>query len=240
MKDWKKLLICIAVCAMVSSLISMIYMLTENLIIFNTCYNNGEVSKEAKIYYSRFVEEFDDEYKYENQNENEQDSVEDSTLDDWELPNENTNNNNVLMDNEDYLKKPEEEYENKKVSLEAAGEAMFLGIHAYPRRIYAIYIKSVGIGIISGILVYFIFIKQLKLKQLILHVILCLIALIVIVNIQNIVTYGTFFDIEYVLLNDYSKLLYLLYIVLFVICYIANLLNQKRIAKKLNEELNKE
>ena len=112
---------------------------------------------------------------------------------------------------------------------------------------FHIYTQSAIIGIFIGTLIYLIFIKQIKSKKIILISLLCFSILFIILHAKEIITDISFsisektWGIElynYINLDDSLTLLFIVYSIIFIVTYTVNLLHQKKIAKKLNKELN--
>ena len=108
------------------------------------------------------------------------------------------------------------------------------------------YIQSSLIGIFIGTLVYLIFIKQIKSKKIILISLLCFSILFIILHAKEIITDISYsisektWGIElynYINLDDTLTILFIVYSIIFIVTYTVNLLHQKKIAKKLNKEL---
>jgi len=114
--------------------------------------------------------------------------------------------------------------------------------------VFVIYFQSAVIGILIGTLVYLIFIKKIQAKKIILISLLCFAILFIVIHAGNILTDIGYsikektFGIEigdYINLDDTLTILFITYIIILIVIYTANLLHQKKIAKKLNNELDK-
>ena len=92
------------------------------------------------------------------------------------------------------------------------------------------------------LLIYLIFLKQIKVKKILLISVICFAGLFLIFNAGDIISDiidGTFEVSNLVDRNEGLNIFMIVYIVIFIILYVVNLIHQKRLANKLNSELNK-
>lgn len=142
---------------------------------------------------------------------------------------------------------PEDYAKYGQQALEESNKNMFKNIFLFCNIIFGIYIQSTLIGILIGTIVYLIFIKQIKSKKIILISLLCFSILFIILHAKEIITDISYsisertWGIElynYINLDDTLTILFIVYSIIFIVTYTVNLLHQKKIAKKLNKELN--
>lgn len=141
---------------------------------------------------------------------------------------------------------PEDYAKYGQQALEESNKNMFKNIFLFCNIVFGIYIQSSLIGIFIGTLVYLIFIKQIKSKKIILISLLCFSILFIILHAKEIITDISYsisertWGIElynYINLDDTLTILFIVYSIIFIVTYTVNLLHQKKIAKKLNKEL---
>ena len=152
---------------------------------------------------------------------------------------EHNENNKITAD--DYAKYGQQ-------ALEESTKNMILGMFLLSNDVFVIYFQSAVIGILIGTLVYLIFIKKIKSKKIVLISLLCFTILFIVIHAGDILTDISYsikektWGIElynYINLDDTLTLLFIAYSIIFIVIYTVNLLHQKKIAKKLNNELDK-
>lgn len=105
-----------------------------------------------------------------------------------------------------------------------------------------LYIISLLIGILTGILIYIMFIMQLKTKKVLLISTICIAILLLFLNIKYIISdiqQGLFGLSSLAPQSNIFIIIFKIYFIILLILYVINLVYQKRIAKKLNNELKK-
>lgn len=105
-----------------------------------------------------------------------------------------------------------------------------------------LYIISLLIGILTGILIYIIFIMQFKTKKILLVSTICIAILLLFININYIISdiqQGLFGLSSLAPQSNLFIIIFKMYFIILLILYVINLVHQKKIAKKLNNELKK-
>lgn len=108
--------------------------------------------------------------------------------------------------------------------------------------VYELYFSSLLIGVLTGILVYLIYIEKVKAKKIIIISLIVFAVLFVVMNLKELIE-DIVHSVEVkslsINLDTYLNKMFSVYFIIFIILYLANFINQKRITKKLNKELNK-
>lgn len=226
MKSWKKLLLCIAISVLVATFIGTTLSVINNRVIVYLVVQEQEkeLASKENYYATLFMQEYFKEENQENLGDESQEYLNDTDIQD-KLENVNID----LSKMESILK--EDRFRNmaKIYSITAGLEV-------------ELYIFSIGIGVATGILIYLIFIKQIKVKKILLISIICFAGLFLIFNAGDIISDiidETFEVSNLVDRNEGLNIFMIVYIVIFIILYVVNLIHQKRLANKLNNELNK-
>lgn len=130
---------------------------------------------------------------------------------------------NLQEEDDENFKRYEDEVSNEYIGL-----VYYLNSHANMLDNYGVYHMLLVFGALVGVMVYFILIKQFKINKLILPFIICL--AIFILSYYFIMTNSVGFALE--------ELLYCIfgYIVITILCYIANLCRQKKLDSKEKED----
>ena len=226
MKSWKKLLLCIAISVLVATFIGTTLSVINNRVIVYLVVQEQEeeLASKENYYATLFMQEYFREENQENLGDESQEYLNDTDIQD-KLENVNID----LSKMESILK--EDRFRNmaKIYSITAGLEG-------------ELYMFSIGIGVVTGILIYLIFIKQIKNKKILLISVICFAGLFLIFNVGGIISDiidGTFEVSHLVERNDELNIFMIVYIVICIILYIVNLIHQKRLENKLNSELNK-
>ncbi len=103
----------------------------------------------------------------------------------------------------------------------------------FAAELVGIYILSIGIGIALGLIIYLIFVEKKRGLEAIIAFFVCSIISLILVKLADSISYttggsGTSYEWYQVLV---------VYAITFIILYIVNLMHQKHISKKLNQEL---
>ena len=226
MKSWKKLLLCIAISVLIATFIGTTLSVINNRVIVYLVVQEQEKELDSKenYYATLFMQEY---FREENQEYLGDESQE--YLNEKELQDKLENVNIDLSKMESILK--EDRFRNM-----AKLYSMTAGIEV------ELYMFSIGIGVATGILIYLIFLKQIKVKKILLISVICFAGLFLIFNAGDIISDiidGTFEVSNLVDRNEGLNIFMIVYIVIFIILYVVNLIHQKRLANKLNSELNK-
>lgn len=243
----KKLLLCIAVSVAITTFIGItITLVNYQINKYSILNSNGGIENTVKEIAQDNMQSIKNEESLSENRENylvqpNEADFSDPTEEDFnKLRTEEHNENNEITQ-DDYAK-------YGKQALENMTKNMILGMFLLSNDVFVIYFQSAVIGILIGTLVYLIFIKKIQAKKIILISLLCFAILFIVIHAGNILTDIGYsikektFGIEigdYINLDDTLTILFITYIIIFIVIYTANLLHQKKIAKKLNNELDK-
>ena len=243
----KKLLLCIAISVAITTFIGMAVGLVSYQIHKCSILNSNEgIENTVKELAQDCIQNIKNEELL--REEREKHSVQpneadfsDPTQEDFNRFNTEEHNENTEITADDYAKYGQQ-------ALEESTKKMIFSMFIFSNDVFVIYFQSTVIGIIIGTLVYLIFIKKIKYKKIILISLLCFSILFIVIHAGDILTdigysikektWGIEFY-NYINLNDTLTILFIAYSIIFIVVYIVNLLHQKKIAKKLNNELDK-
>ena len=240
----KKLLLCIAVSIAITTFVGMAFGLINNQIqLRSILYAYGDFEETAKEMAKNSIRNLKEEER--NLVQPNDTDFSDPTEEDFNKLNTEEQKTDLYENNEittdDYAKFGQRALE--ETTKKMIGYMFFLN-----NLFYCIYTQSIIIGILIGTLVYLIIIKQIKSKKIILISLLCFSILFIILHAREIISDINYsinektWGIElynYINLDDTLTILFIVYSVIFIIAYTVNLLYQKKVAKKLNKELDK-
>lgn len=111
---------------------------------------------------------------------------------------------------------------------------------AESNEIVHVYIRTLLIGIIMGIIIYAVVIQKIRGMDLIIELVVAFIILLSLVFIINLII-SQISEIGEILTNDFDNTqLVIISLIIFIIIYIAEMIHQKLLARRLNKELKKE
>ena len=234
MKDWKKLLLCIAISVLIATFIGATLSVINNRVIVYLVVKEQEkeISSKENLYATLFMQEYLDE---------EDSEIIQKYINGEEVENRQEDFENKLKNIDIDLNKMESILREDRFRNMARMYGMTAGIGN------ELYLFSVAIGVVTGILVYLIFVKKSRFKKILLISCIGFIILFLIFNITELAT-----DIRYsieenhfgIALSDYFSIdqplikFFVIYLIILLALYIINLIYQKRVSKKLNQELN--
>lgn len=232
MKNCKKLLLCIGISVAVTMFVGTTLGVIQNyMFVYYIVSQEKELEEgmsEDAVYYAK---EIQDKY-FDNANFISQDGVELAENTESQAVNEEINAENL----EQYIKYILKETRiNTTIGTYCSTAAVINGLYIY----------SIVLGVLMGILVYVIFIKKIKAKKIILLSVAGFAAIYLILNIGDLVSDITYsmkehfwgINLENYINEDLNKL-FIIYIFILAVLYIVNIVHQKKIARNLNEELN--
>lgn len=239
MKNYKKVLLCITVSVAITTFVAMITNIIINRFFIKPYLIN---SQEMKDYSYNMANNTIMELK----NQKESKIIYNNKDDEWELPTSNHNSNTTKQDNiynNEIISKQDYALYGKEALARYIQMSIFT-IYQSQINIYNLYLSSALMGVLTGVLVYLIFIKKIKAKKIIFISLLSFSIIYLILNIKDIIS-----DIVYSIRNKYFGLnfgnyilsdlniFFVVYLVIFIIVYSVNLIHQRRIVKKLNCQL---
>lgn len=241
MKNWKKLLLCVALSVLVCVFIGSTLSVINNRIIVHKVVSHGNKLKESmQPETESYAREIESKYLDNKDEKIEAKKYEEENASDWEnLPTiytENNENDNIKENNNDLNKYLSNLLQEERIRNMASMYDMTAGVTD------ELYLFSIIIGIVMGILIYLIFVKQVKEKKLILISVICFAGVLLIFNTSNIISDiidGTFELSSIIDRNERLNVFIIVYIIIFAVLYSVNLIYQKKLANKLNSELNK-
>lgn len=242
MKNWKKLLLCVALSVLVSVFIgTTLSVINNRIIVYMVVAHEDELKESMYPEIENYVREIESKYLDNKDEEVETKKEDEENVSDWENPpttyTENNENKNIKESNEDLKTYMSNLLQEDRIRNMASMYGMTAGV------VDELYLFSIIIGIVTGILIYLIFVKQVKAKKLILISVICFAGLFLIFNIGDIISDiidGTFELSITIDRNEGLNVFMIVYIIIFAVLYGVNLIHQKKLANKLNIELNKE